>query len=286
MRFLFVDRITSIAGDRITGQRRFPVAEPLRYASAHGGEQVAPGVVSEAVGQLASWLALQRNDFTGRPVFLFADRIAVHGPVRPGDEVELAAELTQCDAESLRFSGTASVRGEVVISVRDCSGYFMPLGELEDPTVTRARFAALSGAGLVLLGHEGEPYDFTPLAGVTTARERGVAVTTRTTLAAGEPFYADHFPRFPVTPIVILNEMIGFATARLFGDETMARLAVRATEDVKIRAFVRPGDVCETRVQVTATSEAGDARRITTTAEILRDGRRILRGAYDYDFLG
>jgi 3-hydroxymyristoyl/3-hydroxydecanoyl-(acyl carrier protein) dehydratase len=247
---------------------------------------IAPGAVSEAVGQLASWLCLERNGFAGRPVFLFADRIEMGAPVRPGTTVELSAELAAMDAESLRFSGEAKVGGETVLKVMDCSGYFMPLAELEDPAVTKARFAAITGGGLILPDGEGAPYPFAALAGDTVSSTPGTAIRTCTTMAAGEPFYGDHFPRFPVTPIVMLNEMIGASTARMLGLPGAGLLRVRATRDVKIRSFVRPGDVLETVVQVTGSSREHGVQRIEATAEILKAGRRILRGHYHYDVSG
>ena len=65
----------------------------MRYRPLGGEAEIAPGALSEAIGQLASWLCIQRNDFTARPVFLFADHIKVHGAVQAGSDVELHADL-------------------------------------------------------------------------------------------------------------------------------------------------------------------------------------------------
>jgi 3-hydroxymyristoyl/3-hydroxydecanoyl-(acyl carrier protein) dehydratase len=244
--------------------------------------------VSEAIGQLASWLCLERNGFSARPVFLFADRIEVLASVRPGEAVLLEASLHEMDAESLRFSGRALVQGRVVQTVKDCSGYFMPLAELEDPAVTRARFQTLTAGVLALEGAGGPPYPLADLAGETLSLEPFARVQTRTRFAPEAPFYADHFPRFPVTPIVILNEMIGQATAKVAGlnsAQERGALQIRRIEDVKIRTFVRPGETCETIVTVTALREEGPVKLLAATAEIKKDGKRILRGNYTYELL-
>lgn len=275
MRFLFVDSIEELGQTRVRGTRTFGLSEPLRYAATpRRGAVVAPGAVSEAIGQLASWLCLQQNDFTARPVFLFADAIEVHGFAPLGAKVMLDAEVTKLDAETFTFSGKASVEGRVIQSIDQCSGYFMPLSDLEDPAETRRRFEALVGGGLKLAGAEGPAFDFTKLAGEVAEVVLGERARAHTVMAIQEPFYRDHFPRFPVTPIVVLNEMIGAVAKQALGD-----VRIRAVRDVKIKAFVRPGDTCETRVVVQGRADG----IIQTVAEIIKDGRRILRGVYEFE---
>ena len=69
MRFLFVDLIEACGADRIAGQKTFASADPMQYLEPGFQPFIAPGVICEAMGQLASWLCLQRTDFTMRPVF-------------------------------------------------------------------------------------------------------------------------------------------------------------------------------------------------------------------------
>lgn len=280
MRFLFVDRIIATDGDRIEGRRGFPASEPLRYESGF----IAPGAISEAIGQLASWLCLQRNDFSARPVFLFADAIHVEADVPVGSDVTLTANIANMDAETFVFSGQAMLNGRVVQRINNCSGYFMPLASLEDPTITRERFAALvSAAGLQLEGAAGPAFPFDTLVDDVLAFEEQRSIRTCKVFAGDQPYYRDHFPRFPVTPIVMLNEMIGEAAARLFG----RGVQVRRINDIKIKSFVKPGDIVETRLkaELPLLDTSLDGSRIAiinTTAEIIKDGKRILRGRYEY----
>jgi 3-hydroxymyristoyl/3-hydroxydecanoyl-(acyl carrier protein) dehydratase len=280
MRFLFVDRITRLdpgSSARVEGTRTFGLDEPLRYEAPVA--EAAPGVVSEAIGQLASWLCLARNDFTARPVFLFADSIEVLGATPLGVPIQLSADIGQLDAETVTFSGEASVDGRVLVRMHRVSGYFMPLADLEDPAVTRARFAAMMGEGLRLEGTAGEAFAFDRLVAPAAELAPGQSIRTTTRFDAALPFYADHFPRFPVTPIVMLNEAIGAAARQMFhavGKEPHAH----SIRGIKIKSFVRPGDQCEVRIEVQGPSTVADGVR--TVAELIKDGKRILRGTYDY----
>lgn len=278
MRFLFVDRIAACGGDAISGTRVFSPGEPLQYDG-----QIAPGAVSEAIGQLASWLCLERNDFTARPVFLFADGIRVLAPVPAGAAVVLEAKISAMDRDTFAFSGVASVEGTVVQTIDDCNGYFMPLADLEDPAVTRVRHRALTTGGLVLEGAAGAAFDFAGL--IDDVKELAVEKTVRTTktFAASAPFYRDHFPRFPVTPIVMLNEMIGQAATRLLTKNKGDVVRVKRIKDIKIKSFVRPEELCETRVKVQTITIAPGARLVSTIAEVLKDDKRILRGQYEFE---
>ena len=267
MRFLFVNRIDSMSETTISGHHYFAPDEPLQYPlhsafDGFAGNQVAPGVVSEAIGQLASWLAIKQNGFTARPVFLFADKISVEHPVAPGTGVELRAEIHQLDAEILVFSGSALVDGRMVQAVSNCSGYFMPLDQLEDPAVTKERFASLVAGGLLLDAGVSSRYPFENLCEEIVDQDGSSSIVVRRTMRHDEPFYRDHFPRFPVTPIVMLNELIGAAAKAMMNDKKSGsehsdlyesgkeiRLFPRCVADVKIKSFVKPGESCLVKVR-------------------------------------
>ena len=106
-------------------------------------------------------------------------------------------------------------------------------------------------------------------------------VITQKVFSNNEPFYPDHFPRFPVTPIVVINEMIGEATAIMMGPAPGERATLRpiAVQDLKIKSFIRPGD----QAQVTIRKIEMIGAQFETIAEITVNGRRILRGRYRYE---
>ena len=281
MRFLFVDKIDEKTDTYIKGRKSFPIDDPMQYKSRNGEMQVAPGVVSEAIGQLVSWLCIEKNNFSGRPVFLFADTIEVLKPIKPGCEVIIEGTIDDLQDDTFVFSGKGYVDGECVHSITRCSGYFMPLGDLEDPEVTRDRFNHLVGEGLVL-EDDGQAYDFESLVDEVVAIEPGKSITTKKQMKMDEPFYKDHFPRFPVTPIVMINEMIGRATTRLLEEEGGKFVFPHKVEGVKIKNFVKPGETCEVSVSIKDRTSVDDHEVIQMIAEIKKEGKRILRGKYSY----
>ncbi len=282
MRFLFVEKISHLSAESISGSKHFGIDEPLRYRPLAGESDIAPGALSEAIGQLASWLCIQKNAFTARPVFLFADQIKIHGAVAAGSTVDLHADIQQMDQETFRFSGTASVAGEPKVQIKNCSGYFMPLAELEDPEVAKQRFQAMTAGGLKLDGVSGRPFGFDGLAGETLTLIPRQAIRTLKSFSANEPFYKDHFPRFPVTPIVMLNEMIGTATTCMLQLSGAKRLSPRELSGIKIRSFVKAGEPVEISIKLVDERQEGDLTYVETTAELIKEGKKILRGSYHY----
>jgi 3-hydroxymyristoyl/3-hydroxydecanoyl-(acyl carrier protein) dehydratase len=279
MRFLFVSRIHDIQGQKIRGQVDFSAGEPWRREDSDGNCLISTSVISEAIGQLVSWMALRDNDFSGRPVFLFATSIDLGQSVPAPATIDLEAWITDRSEDSFIFSGTAKIGGKTIVEIKDCGGYFMPLADLEDPMVTRQRYGTLSTAGLSA-NPESPAFQFSSLVDVVTELVPDKSISTAKVFRQDEPFYPDHFPRFPVTPIVVINEMIAEATRRLVAENpaTQGNIAPVAVQDLKIKSFLRPGDTAVVNVKITEST--GDD--FETVAEIMVNQKRILRGRYRY----
>lgn len=281
MRFLLVDRITRVESNSIEGERFFGSSDPFQY-SIDGQRLIAPGAVSEAIGQLASWLCLKLSKFRSKPVFLFADHIENYGNVPAGSLMTIKGHIDYMDHGVIRFSGQASADGRVIQTVRECHGYLMPLSDLEDPTTVLHQYRTLTDRDAQPPSDDDHPYKFNDLVDEVLDVVPHEMVMTSKVMKVDEPFYKDHFPRMPVTPVVILSEMITTATGHLFEQSGMTplRSTLRSIHDLKIRQFVRPGDRCVVVVHVD--HEARDGR-LRTLAEISTNGRRILRGQYEYE---
>ncbi len=280
MRFLFVDRITAMEGHNISGFKVFRPDEALQYREGPRQGEVASGVISEAIGQLVSWLAIRDNQFTGRPVFLFADKISILRPVMVGSKVELKGKIDRTDEQSFVFSGTALVDGEDVQSIQQCNGFLMPLADLEDPAITRQRFQDLTSPDGLILSDDGRGFDMNELIDGIDEMKAGESIVARKRFSGDEPFFADHFPRFPVVPIVMINEMIGRMASRMLTDNANPLVPVHEVKNIKIKSFVRPGEEC----QVNLRREHAEALPgcATVRAEIRKDGKPILRGTYSF----
>ncbi len=86
-------------------------------------------------------------------------------------------------------------------------------------------------------------------------------IVCRKRFAPDEPFYAGHYPQFPITPGVLLCEAAMQAGAVLLSkivtvDNGGVPVATRLN-DVKFKRMVRPGETIE--IEVSLTERLGDA---------------------------
>ena len=198
--FSFVDRIRDYT-------RRGPHARGF-FTVPEGLHAFPSCLVAEAVGQLASWVAMDHIDFRGRPVAALALETRFLRDVKPGETLELGVELESCDDEAVSYRGWADVDGARALELIDCLGPMLPLDEFDSPLVLRERFDVLCGAGAPagrfhgINGFRVEPGAIVP--------GKSAAATLYVPEAA--PFFHDHFPRRPVFPAtLLLNEMIQLA---------------------------------------------------------------------------
>lgn len=245
--FSFVDRITAHEpGLRIRGGYTIPA-----------GLDAFPGsLVAEAVGQLAAWAAMAVTGFERRPVAGLAGRIELLASIRPGQELELAAEMESADEDAVAYRGTARVNGTPVIRLEDCVGPMMPVVEFDDPRALRERFALLEGRGA-------EPGGFTglPALGLDPVRDdAGGAEGAVLHVPASAPFFADHFPRRPVFPGSLLMHLNLQLAAALAGGLAPpaggVRWTLRTVQDMKLRAFIAPGETLQLEARLNERSAA------------------------------
>ena len=205
--------------------------------------------------------------------------------------LELAATLESADEEAVSYGGTAHADGKLLLRLEHCVGPMVPLVDFDDPEALQKRFDLLCGAGrtpggfggvgpLPLTRHDGEPGKLAR-AGFTVPHEA--------------PWFADHFPRKPVFPgslLLHVNLRLAAALAEelvapascLCDSNTAAQAgsavppkphwSIRTVSDVKLRAFMPPGEHLELEARVLESSPA--------TAELVvetRLGKRRIGGA-------
>ncbi len=122
MRFYFIDRITELTpGKSIRGYKNVSMAEP--YFSTHfPNYPVLPGVIIiEAMAQLAGMLiesSPQEGGENKKALLSIVDRVKFKKPVRPGDRLDMTADLVIFDEDGARAEVTASVGGELISRTR------------------------------------------------------------------------------------------------------------------------------------------------------------------------
>jgi len=215
-------------------------------------------LVAEAVGQLAAWAAMAALSFQRRPVAGLAGRVEFSGPVRPGQTLDLAAELESCDPDAVAYRGWAVVGGSPVLGLSQCVGPMLPMEEFDDPRAVQDHFGLLCGAGAaggrfpglampeLLFAHGSSP------GGLRAALQ----------VPASAAYFADHFPRRPVFPgSLLLDAQMRLAlkvAAPLLAAVQGTPLRSRVS-DAKLRAFLLPGQTVELEARQLPQAESGGA---------------------------
>jgi len=259
--FSFVDRITSIQpGGRVRGVYHVP----------EGLTDFSGSLVAEATGQLAAWSAMAAVDFKSRPVAGIAGLVEMLAPIRPGQTLELAAEIESVDADAISYHGEASASGSPVIRLHNCVGPMLPVEDFDDTQAVRDRYALLCGAGATPGAFPGLP----DLALEQLVVETGKSAQARLQVPPDAPFFADHFPRKPVFPGSLLMQMnlrlVGELAAQMpRNGQALAGWKLNSVSDMKLRTFIPPGELLELTVK-TVTNDG-------TTAEVSVESRRGTR---------
>ena len=258
--FSFVDRITAIEpGVRISGSYVIPAAL-AEFPMSHAGFPLS--LVAEATGQLAAWSAMAAIDFSHRPVAGLAGRVELLREVRPGDTLELSAELENADTSDVAYGGCASVNGEPVLRLHHCMGPMVPIGEFDDPELLRARLALLRGEGAVPGAFTGVPAF--SLDDLVIEEGPSPKAHAKLQVPADAAFFGDHFPKrrvFPGTLLMNMNLKLVTALAAGVPVRPGVRWVPRAVADMKLRDFISPGDLLTIEAKVMR--HEGDALKIS-----------------------
>jgi 3-hydroxymyristoyl/3-hydroxydecanoyl-(acyl carrier protein) dehydratase len=260
--FSFVDRIT----DLVPGQRaRGTFAVPSAVAA------FPPCLMAEAVGQLAAWVSMSKIRFRGRPVAALATETRFIRAAQPGDTLELAVEIDDCDDDAVAYRGHADIAGTRAIELVDCLGPMLPLADFDDPAAMSARFELLASKGAA-------PNRFLGVELPRVTRDVAVGkIAAQGVLEVPEtaPFFNDHFPRravFPATLMLDAQIDLALALAAQSGHwRNGAKLAPSRMTHVKVRSFTAPGTHLTLKAEMRPPSN-GDATFMLTAES---DGKTV-----------
>jgi 3-hydroxymyristoyl/3-hydroxydecanoyl-(acyl carrier protein) dehydratase len=263
--FSFVDGVTKLEpGVRAAGRYAVPPYLPC-FPSC---------LVAEAIGQLAAWVAMARLDFRRRPVAGLAGETLFFGAVAPGDALDLAVEIETCDEDAVAYCGSARINGGPVLELRHCVGPMLPMEEFDAPDAMRADFEVLAGPGAPAARIRALPQ----LEASVTGRVPGKALSAHLQVPASAPFFGDHFPRRPVLPgTLLLDRQIALAVElarEVIGTGPGAGLAPSRVTDVKMRAFITPGQDVDMRVELQPQGAASLAAAVAARI----DGKTVATG--------
>jgi 3-hydroxymyristoyl/3-hydroxydecanoyl-(acyl carrier protein) dehydratase len=234
--FSFVDRIAQLEpGVRAAGRYAIPAHLPHFPAC----------LVAEAIGQLAAWASMAKLGFRRRPVAGLAGEALFRGRAGPGQVLELAVEIETCDEDAVAYGGSARVDGREVLELRHCVGPMLPMTEFDAPEAVRGDCEVLCGPG----APAGRLRALPQLEVTVNERVPGRMVVAILEVPPSAPFFGDHFPRRPVLPgTLLLDRQIELALDLAREAAPGAAAAPARVTDVKMRAFIAPGQPVEIRV--------------------------------------
>ena len=113
--FLLVDKVTKIAGNKITGVKNVSIGE-FYFEGHFPGHPIMPGVLQlEAMAQVAGILMMrQAEDSRKLAYFMSAENVKWRKPVLPGDTLQIEIEITKIRGKIGKAKGQCLVDGEVV----------------------------------------------------------------------------------------------------------------------------------------------------------------------------
>jgi 3-hydroxyacyl-[acyl-carrier-protein] dehydratase len=264
--YSFVDRITNLeAGKRGEGRYLVPAHVP-RFSSS---------LAVEAAGQLAAWVTMAALDFHLRPVAGVAADLKFGPEVRPGQTLDLRAEIHKYDQEAVDFSAWAHVDGVLVVEIGHSVGPMLPTEDFDSPEAIRERFELLCGPGAPggqfggVPEHDLEIIDLVP----------GKSVRALLRVPREAEFFSDHFPRRPVFPgTLLLDSEIQVSLQAAAGAAHWppgAKLAATFVPEMKLRAFIAPGELIELRSDL---SPPEGGRIMSARTSVYANGKRIAMG--------
>ncbi len=215
---------------------------------------------------------MAKIDFQFRPVAGIAGSIEFLQEVKPGDRLELAAELYEANEESVSYGGSAKVNGTEVIRLENCLGPMVPMEDYDSPDAMRERYEQIRDSGAE--AHAFGGVEVFPFNRIESECVPGESAKGSFAVPTEQPFFGDHFPRNPVFPGTLLMD----ANLR-FANTLMQEVACpdnsqawRATgmSNVKLRAFMPPGEMLDLQARV----DENNGQSATVFVESRRGKRR------------
>jgi 3-hydroxyacyl-[acyl-carrier-protein] dehydratase len=114
--FLLVDRVTEFEVDkRIVGIKNVSRNERYLSNATNGAPVLPPTILTEAIAQVGAILILAKPENRQRvPLFRGIERVRFRRPVRPGDVVEIEANVVRLRKRMGVLRGVARVNGQIV----------------------------------------------------------------------------------------------------------------------------------------------------------------------------
>jgi 3-hydroxyacyl-[acyl-carrier-protein] dehydratase len=147
VRFHLIDRVDSYEPSRSVVARKV-TSRSEDYWEQDGDElAMPPPFVLEALCQAATWLIMISTERAKRAALLSIGTVDWHGPVRPGDVLEMVGEVGSFGTETAVVSGHVRVDGRTVLEAQDVMCALIDADTLADLDDTKRLQETLTRAG-------------------------------------------------------------------------------------------------------------------------------------------
>lgn len=294
MTFLYVDRITDYQPGRlIRGLKNVTRSEDFLYPETDGRRRLSTSIVIEAAAQMGSWLAILDSNFTKRPLFLGEDLAEFQGSAYAGDMIDLTAELVRLEDDVLETVSTATVNGKVIMKTTSSKGFMVPMEDYASPEEVKKRYAELFRPKTANVKRVQGPVSLvsSPYWGISKKQPRllldGIiqhepqkSVEAFKNVSRTEAFFAEHFPRRPIVPGVIILGMVSDACEYLVRDDQNAlgpyrRLELTKLVNGRFRKMVEPGDQCVVKAKAKRLLMTDSGGKLAASVNVFANDARV-----------
>lgn len=282
MRFLFVDKIENIIETHpqvIRGTKYISENEFYLYPDKNGRMMFVPSLIGEALGQLAAWNVMQRNDFINRPVAGVVGRAQMIRPAYVGETLVLESTIDSLESDAVYYHSVACIDGTPVFYVDGALGPLLPMDEFISPELAREQYACITPGRTVRPHIPGIISDFNAdkvrrcdadlfYFDQITDFESDNYVVARKQISLNAPYFPDHFPRKPVLPLTVLLEcQLNLVHEFAVRSNWPSDFRVHEINKIKMSAFVQPGSQVEALVTLKKSSSVEKTLQIQTKVE-------------------
>ncbi|KTD75472.1 hydroxymyristoyl-ACP dehydratase [Legionella waltersii] len=285
MRFLLVDRIVELLpGAWVKGIKHVTWDDAYLSTDDQDRPCFISSFIGEALGQLAAWNVMQKNEFTARPVAGVVAKASLRRPAYIGETILLESYIDSMDETAVQYHSVARVGTEEVFTIEGALGPLLPMSNFIGSDEIRQQFSEIY-----------RPGDWQS---ITTANvdclqnieqdakfisnhmhfdriihsDSGVSLIAEKKVNRAATYFPDHFPKKPVLPLTVLLECkLNLAKEFIKRADYDTEYQVLELRKIKMSDFVQPGDVVVS--QITVKQKSSDELILNFRSEV--EGKRV-----------
>ena len=119
MRFHLIDRVDAWEAGKSISARKLTSHSEEFWEHTGGAPRMPPPFLLEALCQAGTWLIMITTERRQRAALLSVGRVEWHGPVHPGDVLEMTCAVDSWGSDTAVISGRVTVDGRTVLEASE-----------------------------------------------------------------------------------------------------------------------------------------------------------------------